>query len=128
MHKETFGHAIVLLDVIETVPMETRMVTVDAATMSKDVATTGHVALYGVYFDTDKTDLKPESAPTIQEISTLLKQEPKLTLYVVGHTDNVGGYEYNMDLSARRAAAVVKDRWRRTIRRRGVQRIGGWSW
>ncbi len=109
MHKETFGHAIVLLDVIETVPMESKMVTVDAATMAKDVATTGHVALYGIYFDTDKTDLKPESAPTIQEISKLLKQEPKLTLYVVGHTDNVGGYEYNMDLSARRAAAVVKE-------------------
>jgi OmpA-OmpF porin, OOP family len=109
MHKETAGHAIVLLDVIETAPMETRMVAVDAATMAKDVATTGHVALYGIYFDTDKTDLKSESAPTVQEIAKLLKQEPKLTLYVVGHTDNVGGYEYNMDLSARRAAAVVKE-------------------
>ncbi|MGH7516528.1 MAG: DUF4892 domain-containing protein [Gemmatimonadales bacterium] len=109
MHPETFGHPIVLLDVVETAPMETRMVTVDAGTMAKDVAATGHVALYGIYFDTDKADIKPESAPTIEEIAKFLKQEPKLTLYVVGHTDNVGGYEYNMGLSERRAAAVVKE-------------------
>ena len=109
MHPETSGHAIVLLDLVEAAPMETRMVTVDAGTMAKDVAATGHVALYGIYFDTDKADLKPESAPTLEEIAKFLKQEPKLTLYVVGHTDNVGGYEYNMGLSERRAAAVVKE-------------------
>ncbi len=109
MHPETFGHALVLLDVVETMPMETRMVTVDAGTMAKDVAATGHVALYGIYFDTDKAEIKPESAPTIDEIAKFLKQEPKLTLYVVGHTDNVGGYKYNMGLSERRAAAVVKE-------------------
>jgi outer membrane protein OmpA-like peptidoglycan-associated protein len=109
MHPETNGHSIVLLDVVESAPMETKMVTVDAGTMAKDVATTGHVALYGIYFDHDKSDIKPESAPTIQEIAKFLKQDPKLTLYVVGHTDNVGGYEYNMGLSQRRAASVVKE-------------------
>jgi outer membrane protein OmpA-like peptidoglycan-associated protein len=65
--------------VVETVPMESRMVTVDAAAMAKDVAATGHVALYGIYFDTGKADLKPESAPTLQEIATFLKQDPKIT-------------------------------------------------
>jgi OOP family OmpA-OmpF porin len=108
-HKETSGHALTLLEVVDTVPMETKMVTVEAAAMAKDIAATGHVALYGIYFDHDKTDLKPESAPTIAEIAKLLKQDPKLTMYVVGHTDNVGGYEYNMGLSQRRAAAVVKE-------------------
>ena len=107
MHKETFNHALVLLDVVETKPMETRMVTVDAPAMAKGLATVGHVALYGIYFDTDKTDIKPESAATIKEIASLLKQDPKLGLYVVGHTDNVGGDDYNLDLSRRRAAAVV---------------------
>ncbi|MGH9159684.1 MAG: OmpA family protein, partial [Vicinamibacteraceae bacterium] len=106
-HNDTFGHALVLLDVIETVPMEAKMVKVDAASMAKDIAASGHVALYGIYFDTDKTDIKPESAETLQEIAALLKQDAKLNLYVVGHTDNQGGYEYNMDLSQRRAAAVV---------------------
>jgi OOP family OmpA-OmpF porin len=107
LHPETFGHALVLLDVVETVPMETRMVLVDAAAMSRDVATTGHVALYGIYFDHDKAEIKAESAPTIEEIAKFLKQEPKLAMYVVGHTDNVGAYDYNMGLSQRRAAAVV---------------------
>ena len=116
MHPQTNGHSIVLLDLIEAAPMETRMVTVDAGTMAKDVAATGHVALYGIYFDHDKSDLKPESAPTLEEIAKFLKQEPKMTLYVVGHTDNVGGYDYNMGLSQRRAAAVVKE----LISRHGV--------
>jgi outer membrane protein OmpA-like peptidoglycan-associated protein len=107
MHKETFDHALVLLDVIETKPMETKMVTVDASTMAKGIAATGHVALYGIYFDTDKAEVKPESGATLKEIAALLKQDPKLALYVVGHTDNVGGEDYNMDLSRRRAAAVV---------------------
>jgi outer membrane protein OmpA-like peptidoglycan-associated protein len=107
MHKETFDHALVLLDVVEMKPMETKMVTVDASVMAKGIAATGHIALYGIYFDTDKTDIKPESAATLKEIAALLKQDPGLALYVVGHTDNVGGDDYNMDLSRRRAAAVV---------------------
>ena len=109
MHPETYQHPIILLDVVEAAPMETRMVTVDAGTMAKDVAATGHVALYGIYFDHDKADVKPESAPTLAEIAKFLAQEPKLNLYVVGHTDNVGGFDYNMGLSQRRAAAVVRE-------------------
>ena len=104
---ETKDHALVLLDVIETVPMETGMVTVDAAAMAKDIAATGRVALYGIHFDTDKTDIKPESEPTLQEIAGLLQADPTLKLYVVGHTDNVGGFDYNTDLSRRRASSVV---------------------
>jgi outer membrane protein OmpA-like peptidoglycan-associated protein len=107
--KETFGHPIVLLDLVETAPMESKMVTVDAGTMAKDIAATGHVALYGFYFDHDKSDVKPESAQTLDEIAKLLKTDPKLSLYVVGHTDNVGLHDYNMALSDRRAAAVVKE-------------------
>jgi outer membrane protein OmpA-like peptidoglycan-associated protein len=108
-YKETFGRAITLLDVVETVPMENKMVTIDAAVMAKEVADTGHVALYGIYFDTNKTDIKPESAPAIDEIAKFLKQDPRAIVYVVGHTDNVGGYEHNMGLSQRRAEAVVKE-------------------
>lgn len=104
---ETKDHALVLLDVIETVPMETGMVTVDAAAMAKDIDAAGHVALYGIHFDTDKADIKLESEPTLQEIANLLKQDPALKLYVVGHTDNVGGFDYNTALSQRRAASVV---------------------
>lgn len=109
MHPETFNHTLVLLDFVETAPMETKMVAVDAAGMARDMAATGHVALYGIYFDHDKADVKPESAPTLAEIAKFLKQDPKLTMFVVGHTDNVGGYDYNMGLSHRRADAVVRE-------------------
>ena len=108
IHKETQDHPIVLLDVIDAVPMEAGMVTVDAAAMAKDISTTGRVAIYGIYFDTDKADLKPESQPTLDEITKLLKQDAALKLYIVGHTDNVGAFDYNVSLSERRAAAVVK--------------------
>jgi OOP family OmpA-OmpF porin len=108
-HKETQDHPVILLDVIDAVPLETGMVTIDAAAMAKDISSTGHVALYGIYFDTDKADLKPESQSTLQEITKLLKQDPALRLYIVGHTDNVGGFDYNVGLSERRAGAVVKD-------------------
>ena len=57
--------------------METKMVTVDASAMAKDIAADGHVALYGILFDTDKTDIKPESAATIAEIAKFLKQDPE---------------------------------------------------
>ena len=109
MHKETFGHTIALVDLVEVKPMESRMVTVDASAMAKGIASSGHVALYGILFDTDKTDIKPESAETIAEIAKYLKQDAAVKLYVVGHTDNVGIYDYNLGLSSRRAAAVVRE-------------------
>jgi hypothetical protein len=96
------------LDILETKPMEGGLVTVNAATLMSDIGRTGHAAVYGIYFDTGKADIKPESAPALQEIAKLLQQDPTLRLYVVGHTDNVGEFQMNMDLSHRRADAVLK--------------------
>lgn len=103
-----YSHAIVQLDVIEVKPMETGLITVNAEALATDITRTGHVAIYGIYFDTGKADVKPESEPAIKEIAKLLQQNPKLNLYVVGHTDNVGTLTSNMELSQRRAEAVVK--------------------
>jgi outer membrane protein OmpA-like peptidoglycan-associated protein len=83
------------------------MVIVDAGAMAKSLDSSGHVALYGIYFDFNKADVKPESNATLQEIAKMLKQAPARRLLVVGHTDNVGSFSFNMDLSQRRAAAVV---------------------
>jgi OmpA-OmpF porin, OOP family len=93
--------------IIEEEAME-QYVVADAASMAKDISSQGRVALYGIYFDFDKTDVKPESDPTLKEIAKLLQQNPGLKLYVVGHTDNVGDLNYNMKLSQARADAVVK--------------------
>jgi OOP family OmpA-OmpF porin len=96
-----------MLDVIEVKPME-NMDLVDAAALSDSVTRTGHAAVYGIYFDTGKAEVKPESDAALKEIAKLLQQTAKLKLYVVGHTDNQGTLESNLDLSRRRSAAVVQ--------------------
>jgi outer membrane protein OmpA-like peptidoglycan-associated protein len=93
---------------IETGAIENKMV--DAAAMKKGLKEEGRIALYGIYFDTDKAEIKPESAPTLSEIAKLLKSDASLTaVYIVGHTDSQGGFDYNMDLSKRRAAAIAAE-------------------
>jgi len=98
----------VKLDLIETRPMQTGMVTVDAAAMEKGLSAEGRIALYNIYFDTDAATLKAESKPALDEIAKLLQARPQLRLLVVGHTDNVGDLKYNVNLSERRARAVVQ--------------------
>jgi len=97
-----------VINIIEVKPMESGMVTVNAAALAGDITRAGHVAVYGIYFDTGKADIKPESDPVLAEISKLLKENAALKLHVVGHTDNVGALAMNMDLSKRRAAAVMQ--------------------
>lgn len=98
----------VLLEIIETKEMDTGLVTVNAEAMAEGIEATGHIALYGIYFDTNSATVKSESKTALQEIVNLLEQKPSLKLLVVGHTDNEGGYDYNMDLSEKRAASVVQ--------------------
>jgi OOP family OmpA-OmpF porin len=95
------------LYVIEMKPIESELITVDAASLANDINRTGHASVYGIYFDTGKADIKPESDATLKEIAKLLQGDAKLKLYVVGHTDNQGALDLNMDLSRRRAEAVL---------------------
>jgi len=97
-----------VLFVAETKAMETGLVTVDAKALGDDIAAQGHSAVYGILFDTGKAEIKPESDAALKEIGKLLQEQASLKLLVVGHTDNVGGLAANMDLSRRRADAVVK--------------------
>jgi outer membrane protein OmpA-like peptidoglycan-associated protein len=83
-------------------------VTLDASAMAKDIGETGRVAVYGIHFDTGKSELKPDSAPALAEIAKLLKNKPDLKVYVVGHTDMVADLGTNVALSQARAQAVVK--------------------
>ena len=84
-------------------------VVADASAMGKSIKETGKATLYGIYFDSGKADVKPESQATLKEISQLMKNEPGLKLYVVGHTDNTWTLEGNMKLSQDRAVAVVNE-------------------
>lgn len=84
-------------------------VVADAKSLLTDIESKGSASVYGIYFDFNKADIKPESEPAIKEIAKLLQENKGLKLYVVGHTDNVGGLDYNMKLSKARADAVVKE-------------------
>ncbi len=99
--------AYVALDVVDVGSMKQDMVSVSASDMSKAIASTGRIALYGILFDTAKSELKAESKPALEEIAKLLKSDGSLKLRVVGHTDNQGGLEANISLSKRRAEAVT---------------------
>ncbi len=99
--------AYIAVDIIETKGMTQNMVVVSADEMSKTITATGRVALYGILFDTNKADIKPESKAALDEIAKYLKTSPAVKLHVVGHTDNVGGLASNLGLSRQRADAVV---------------------
>lgn len=96
-------------EIVEPKPMATGQVKVlDAKSMQKALNSDGKVALYGIYFDTDKADVKPESKPELVEMAKLLNDDPKLKVYIVGHTDNQGQLAHNLDLAQHRADAVAK--------------------
>jgi len=99
---------VTLLQIIESKAMDTGMVTVDAEAIGKGIDATGHMAIYGVQFDTNSAKIKSESAPVLAEIAKLLQSRPSLNILVVGHTDNQGAFEYNMGLSSKRANSVVR--------------------
>jgi len=99
--------AYIAVDIITVQPMTQNMVTVSADEMEKAINASGRVALYGILFDTNKAEIKPESRPALEEIAKLMQKETGLKLHVVGHTDNVGGFDANLALSKRRAEAVV---------------------
>jgi OmpA-OmpF porin, OOP family len=94
------------LTIVEREIMKQEVVA-NAEAMGNDINSTGHVSVYGIYFDTGKSEIKPESDTAIVQISKLLKNIASLKLYVVGHTDNVGTIDANMKLSKDRADAVV---------------------
>jgi outer membrane protein OmpA-like peptidoglycan-associated protein len=105
--KALAGRTVAVVDLVEAKAREHKMVTVDAPEMARSIAATGRIALYGILFDFDRATLKPESDPVLAEIGSLLASSPQLKLLVVGHTDNAGSFDYNQDLSQRRAQAVV---------------------
>lgn len=107
-HVNATGGAWYSLVVVEEAPME-QMVVANADAWKNDILLTGKATLYGIYFDTGKSDIKPESEPSIKEIARLLSENPALRLHVVGHTDNVGELDYNLKLSKARADAVANE-------------------
>jgi OmpA-OmpF porin, OOP family len=84
----------------------TQDVVANAAEMSNGLTNSGHSVVNGIQFDTGKADIKPESAPALEEVVKLLKQNAAMKVYAVGHTDNVGVLASNLDFSKRRVELV----------------------
>jgi len=101
------GRAGTFIEIVEPKPMETDKVSVDATAIGAGVAKVGKIALYGIFFDTNKADLKPESKEQLSEIAKFLAANKAIKIIVVGHTDNVGSIEANQTLSQQRATAVA---------------------
>lgn len=77
-----------------------------AARIEHDLEKEGRAIVYGIYFDFASDRIKDESTPVLAEIAKVLQENPTWSLAVEGHTDNIGGDAYNLDLSKRRSAAV----------------------
>lgn len=103
----TTGQVATYVQVVEPKAMETGQVSVDPAALQAGLAAEGRVTLTGLFFDTGRTELKPESRAQLDAMVELLKNQPTLKAWVVGHTDNVGSFEANEKLSLARAQAVV---------------------
>jgi len=95
------------LYIVEKKEMEQRVVA-DAKALLEGLNRSGKAVIHGILFDTDSDVIKPGSEPALEEVAKLLRENPKMSAFVVGHTDMVGSWEHNLDLSAKRAAAVVE--------------------
>lgn len=98
----------VLVEVVEPRAMDRAMVVVSAAEIGGKVASEGRAVFYGIQFDFDKADVKPESDRQIAEMAKYLQANPQARVYIIGHTDNKGALDYNVGLSNRRAESVVR--------------------
>lgn len=95
------------VEIVEPKAMPTGQVTVDAKAIGAGLQAEGRVTLTGLLFDTGKTDIKPDSNAQLDQMAAVLKAQPAVKVFIVGHTDNVGSLDANLKLSQGRAQAVV---------------------
>lgn len=85
-----------------------RFTTAAPDTRSK-LLTEGKLISYGIYFDSGKDIVKPESTGALNDIAKVLKENPAVRIKIVGHTDSDGNDALNLDLSKRRATSVKNE-------------------
>ncbi len=99
------GKVVYSLVTIETKPMDKGMISLE--NLDAGLVTKGHIAIYDIYFETGKSEIKGESYDALKTIAEYLNTHTDKQYLVVGHTDNVGDFEANIKLSNVRANAVV---------------------
>lgn len=78
-----------------------------AAELESGLLADGRVVVNAILFAFDRADILPESSDALAVVAGLMEDRPELLLLVVGHTDGVGDFDYNLGLSVERAQAVV---------------------
>lgn len=94
---------------ILSIEVEAMKQEITALDMDAAIKSDGKIVLYGILFDTGKASITPESARAVAEIGTYLKNNPAVSIFVVGHTDNVGDYQMNLKLSKSRAETIKNE-------------------
>ena len=94
------------IDIIEVKAAELGHVVINSDYIQKEIDSKGSVSVYGILFDFNQSNIKPESDSTLMAIADYLNNNPDVNLIIVGHTDMKGALEYNMKLSGERATAV----------------------
>lgn len=82
------------------------------------------IVLRGINFDFDKSDIKPEFVPVLDEAVEILKKHPDTNVIIEGHTCWIGTEKYNQGLSERRAASVCKYLAEKGISQNSLDTIG----
>ncbi len=81
-------------------------------------------AISAIHFEFDQSDIEAEAARILTENVRLLMNAPNFDVKIIGYTDNVGGAQYNLRLSRRRAAAVAEFYTENGISRSRITTIG----
>jgi outer membrane protein OmpA-like peptidoglycan-associated protein len=91
-------------------PMVTNIkITTAAPDTRSKLITEGRLTTYGIIFDVNKANIKPESHGTLNDIANVLKENPSVRIKIIGHTDSDGDDALNLDLSGRRAESVKNE-------------------
>ncbi|GJM00595.1 MAG: membrane protein [Methyloligella sp.] len=107
----------IILDVNSPEKLNEDQIGINLDQIKDDMKTSGKVVLDGIFFDFDKSTLKPSSNKTLSIIADYLKLNKSKKFFVVGHTDNKGSVKYNRMLSTKRAQTVV----RHLVEKYGIQ-------
>lgn len=78
----------------------------DAGALARELEHSGRVTLGGLQFDSARATLRPGSAAALDQVALLLRQQPQLRLFIIGHTDSSGSDAANQALSQQRAESV----------------------
>lgn len=96
------------IHVIEMTQMDKGMASLDASALANGLDANGYVIVKGIYFDTNLATIRENSNEALAQVAKLMESRPEMKIYIVGHTDMQGAFDFNMELSKLRADSVLE--------------------